>query len=169
MDVFDFADIPQGRARQNIAHYTSAVGANPVDTNGEAYYSLEGTDKKFTIRATTHIPHTYPRRTVMDLTGMGLGQRECMDPEQETPVTLVITGSEDYGFITSLRHGPGNWMKSMYDVIKDRKIKTLVMPGTHDSGMSEISGHLLSGGSEVNTQNTSTEHLQPASGGCPLV
>ncbi|PKX92852.1 PLC-like phosphodiesterase [Aspergillus novofumigatus IBT 16806] len=154
MSEFNFDDIPPGRARQNIAHYTEKGGTNPVDDNGEAYYNIEGTDKKFIIRATTHIPDLYPQRTVVDLSGMDLGQREYMDPEQETPVTLVITGSEKYGFITSLTHGPGNWMRRphLYDVIKDRHIQHIIMPGTHDSGMSTISGHLLSGGSPTNTQ-----------------
>ncbi|POR36398.1 PI-PLC X-box domain-containing protein [Tolypocladium paradoxum] len=152
MDEFDFGDIPQGRARQNVAHYTEKAGANHVDDNAEAYFSIEGTDKKFVIRATTHIPDHYERRTVIDLSGMGMGQREYLDPGKESPVTLVITGSNDYGFITSIRHGPGNWMKGIYDVIKDRKIQHVVMPGTHDSGMSRISGKILSLGIPANTQ-----------------
>ncbi|PNY23807.1 PI-PLC X-box domain-containing protein [Tolypocladium capitatum] len=152
MDVFDFGDIPQGHARQNTASYTRRFGANPVDCNGEAYINIEGTDKKFVIRATTHIPNRHELRTVIDLSGMGMGQREYLDPGQESPVTLVITGSNDYGFITSLRHGPGNWMKGIYDVIKDRKIQHIVMPGTHDSGMSRISEKILSLGAAANTQ-----------------
>jgi hypothetical protein len=43
-------------------------------------------------------------------------------------------------------------MKKIYNVIKDRPLKHIIMPGTHDSGMSTISGHLLSGGSVPNTQ-----------------
>ncbi|KAK2782279.1 hypothetical protein FQN53_000095 [Emmonsiellopsis sp. PD_33] len=136
---FIWDDVPPGHALQNTANYD---GVTPVDINGEAYYSIEGTDKKFTVRATTHIPDYHPERTVFDLTGMGKGQREYKDPEQEASVTLVITGSEKYGFITSLTHGPGGWMKEMYDVIRDRKIKHIVMPGTHDAGMSRTSGQL---------------------------
>ncbi|KND91669.1 PI-PLC X-box domain-containing protein [Tolypocladium ophioglossoides CBS 100239] len=152
MDEFDFGDIPQGHARQNTAHYTERAGANPVDDNGEAYFNIEGTDKRFVIRATTHIPDHYWRRTVVDLSGMGMGQREYLDPGKESPVTLVITGSNDYGFITSIRHGPGNWMRGIYDVIKDRKIQHVIMPGTHDSGMSRISGKIASIGIPSNTQ-----------------
>ncbi|KAI9370696.1 PLC-like phosphodiesterase [Aspergillus egyptiacus] len=152
MDIFDWGDIPSGRARQNIAHYTTRVGANPVDTGGEAYYSIVGTDKRFEIRATTHIPHDYPRRTVIDLSDMGLGQREYLDPRAEVPVTLVITGSNGHGFRASLTYGQGNWMKGLYDVIKDRPLQHIVMPGTHDSGMSTISGQIVSIGSEGNTQ-----------------
>ncbi|ODA83869.1 hypothetical protein RJ55_02385 [Drechmeria coniospora] len=152
MDSFDFGDVPQGHARQNLAHYTEKAGTFPVDDNGEAYYSIDGTDKKFTIRATTHIPHAYPRRTVFDLTGMNMGQREYLDPSQEASVTLVITGSNEYGFITSIRHGAGNWMRSLYHVIKDRQLQHVVMPGTHDSGMSTISNKIVSLGVEANTQ-----------------
>ncbi|KAL4973438.1 PLC-like phosphodiesterase [Aspergillus desertorum] len=152
MDAFDWGDIPPGRARQNIAHYSTRLTANPVDTGGEAYYSIAGTSKKFEIRATTHIPDTYWRRTVIDLSEMGLGQREYLDPRAEVPVTLVITGSDSYGFMASLTYGSGNWMKKMYDVIKDRPLQHLVMPGTHDSGMSTISGKIVSIGSAANTQ-----------------
>ncbi|CEJ91889.1 hypothetical protein VHEMI07574 [[Torrubiella] hemipterigena] len=151
-DVFDWDDIPQGRSRQNTAAYTSKAGKNDVDDNGEAFYNIQGTNKGFMIRKTTHIPDDYPRRTVFDLGGMGLGAREYLDPGKESAVTLVITGSDTYGFTASLRHGPGNWMKGLYDVIKDRKVQHLYLPGTHDSGMSTISGDLTSIGTAVNTQ-----------------
>ncbi|KAL4864392.1 hypothetical protein BDV12DRAFT_14363 [Aspergillus spectabilis] len=152
MDTFNWGDIPSGRSRQNIAHYKQGAGVSEVDTNGEAYYSIEGTTKKFVIRATTHIPDAHPRRTIFDLSGIGLGQREYLDPRAEVPVTLVITGSDHHGFMASLSHGAGNWMKQIYDVIKDRPLQHIVMPGTHDSGMSIISGEIVSIGSEANTQ-----------------
>ncbi|KAL3477483.1 PLC-like phosphodiesterase [Aspergillus californicus] len=83
---------------------------------------------------------------------MGLGQREYLDPRPEVPVTLVITGSNDHGFMASLSHARGNWMKQMYNVIKDRPLQHIIMPGTHDSGMSTISGQIVSIGNEANTQ-----------------
>ncbi|KAH6603954.1 hypothetical protein Trco_007400 [Trichoderma cornu-damae] len=152
MDVFDWGDVPQGHARQNTVVYTNKFGAFPVDDNGEAYYAIDGTDKAFVVRATTHIPDANPLRTVIDLTGMGQGQREYLDPAEQSPVTLVITGSNSYGFITSIKYGPGNWMKNIYNVIKDRQIQHVIMPGTHDSGMSTISGKILGGGISENTQ-----------------
>jgi hypothetical protein len=153
MDAWDWDSIPPGKSRQNVAEHTSRVGANPVDTNGEAYYRIGDTGKKFQVRATTHIPDTYPRRVVFDLSGMGKGQREYKCPEQEVPVTLVITGSNDYGFITSLSHGPGNWMNGIKEVIKDRPLRHVVMPGTHNSGMSKLTGAILTGATSANTQN----------------
>ncbi|KAG6031422.1 hypothetical protein E4U41_007575 [Claviceps citrina] len=152
MDTFDWDDIPQGRARQNTAEYTRKIGKNAKDDGGEAYYAIEGTNKQFQVRARTHIPDGYPRRTIFDLTGIGLGQREYLDPGKETAVTLVITGSDSYGFIASLRHGPGNWMKAMYHVIKDRQVQHILVPATHDSGMSTISNRIRSIGTEPNTQ-----------------
>lgn len=152
MDVFDWDDIPQGRSRQNIAAYTSKAGKNGVDDNGEVYYKIDGTNQGFQVRKTTHIPDDYPRRTIFDLSNMNLGQREYLDPGKESSVTLVITGSAQYGFQASLRHPRANWMKSIYNVIKDRKVKHLYMPGTHDSGMSRISGKINSIGSSPNTQ-----------------
>ncbi|KLU87058.1 hypothetical protein MAPG_06063 [Magnaporthiopsis poae ATCC 64411] len=152
-DVFDFGDVPSGKSRQNTLVYTTDVKANPVDDNGEAYYSIQGTDKKFTIRGTTHIPDNYPKRAVIDLTGMGQPQREYGFPEQEVPVTLVITGSEEYGYITSVVFGPDNWMHQLYDVIKDRELRHLVMPGSHDAGMSTISYAWDGAGTPGNSQN----------------
>ncbi|OAA55282.1 Pectin lyase fold/virulence factor [Niveomyces insectorum RCEF 264] len=151
-DTFDFGDIPSGKARQNTMVYTYNVNANPVDDNGEAYYRVDGTDKTFVIRGTTHIPDDYPDRTVVDLTGMGLGQREYKDPGQEIPVTLVITGSEDYGYITSLQFGPNDWMHQLYDVLKDRQLRHIVMSGSHDAGMSTISNAWIGLGDSSNTQ-----------------
>lgn len=152
MDVFDWGDIPQGRSRQNIAEYTKKIGKNAAYDAGEAYYTIQGTSKKFVVRKTAHISDNYPRRTIFDLSGMGLGQREYSDPGKETAVTLVVTGSDSYGFIASLRHGPGNWMKKIYNTIKDRQVQHLFLPGSHDAGMSRISRKLDSVGSTRNTQ-----------------
>ncbi|KAK2035410.1 PLC-like phosphodiesterase, partial [Colletotrichum zoysiae] len=156
MDEFNWGDIPSGRARQNVAHYTERVTANPKDDNGEAYYDIGDTGKKFVVRATTHIPDTYPRRVVFDLSGMGKGQREYRVPEQEVPVTLVITGSDSFGFITSLSYGPGNWMNSIKEEMKHRRLLDMIMPGTHDSGMSKITEAILTG---ANSDNTQTQGL----------
>ncbi|KAM7183567.1 PLC-like phosphodiesterase, TIM beta/alpha-barrel-containing domain containing protein [Naviculisporaceae sp. PSN 640] len=151
-DTFDFGDVPSGKARQNTMVYTTRAGANRKDCNGEAYYRLDGTSKTFTIRGTTRIPDEYPMRTVVDLTGMGLGQREYGDPAPETSVTLVIAGSEQYGYTTSINFGSNNWMRQIYDVIKDRKLRHFVMPGSHDAGMGTISKAWVRLGSSANTQ-----------------
>ncbi|KAL2182068.1 PLC-like phosphodiesterase [Thermothelomyces heterothallicus CBS 202.75] len=151
MDTFEFGDVPQGRARQNRIKYRGTWSTG--DDAGEAYYALDGTDKTFVLRVKTYASEPDPRRVVLDLSGMGLGQREYVFPGGETAVSLVITGSSRFGFQASLRHGPGNWMRNLYDVIGDRPVRHLVMPGTHDAAMSKITDKLTSIGSEPNTQN----------------
>lgn len=150
MPTFDFGDVPQGRSRQNTVKYRGTWATK--DDAGEAYYRVDGTDKTFALRVKSHVPDAHPRRVVLDLSGMRLGQREYVFPGAETGVSLVITGSERFGFQASLTHGPGNWMRNMYDVIRNRLVRHLVLPGTHDSGMSRISNRMVSLGSAANTQ-----------------
>ncbi len=151
MDTFDFGDVPQGRARQNTVKYRGTWFTG--DDAGEAYYHLDGTDKAFALRVKSYSSSSDLRRVVLDLSGMGLGQREYVFPGGETAVSLVMTGSSRFGFQASLRHGPGNWMRNMYDVIRDRPVRHLIMPGSHDAGMSKITNKITSIGSVSNTQN----------------
>jgi hypothetical protein len=46
----------------------------------------------------------------------------------------VLMGSESYGFWTSDTVPAENWMQKSYDIIGDRKLIDVVMPGTHDAG-----------------------------------
>lgn len=156
---WNFGDVPSGKARKNEATYdTSLKVGSFVDTNGYANYKLEGTGKTFTVHVTTHIPDEYERRVVFDLGGMGLGWRELGFPGERTSVALIISGSEDYGFVTSLQLNKANWMSAMYDVIKDRQLRHVVVPGSHDAGMSRIS--VNSGWNGLGTSsNTATQSL----------
>ncbi|KAK4224389.1 hypothetical protein QBC38DRAFT_502299 [Podospora fimiseda] len=96
LDTFDFVDIPSGQSRLMTIEYTENKNRNPVDDNGELYYSLNGTNLTFAIRATTHLNDwsgdQYWYRTVVDLTDMGMGQREYGDTQPGVSLTLVITG-----------------------------------------------------------------------------
>jgi hypothetical protein len=161
-DVFEFGDIPSGKARKNEATYDLGQDVGSfVDTNGFAYYQLEGTDKSFNVHVTTHIPDSYERRVVFDLGNMGMGWRELGFPGDRVSVALVIAGSEQYGYINSLQINTPNWMHAMYDIIKDRQLRHVVVPGSHDGGMSEISspGSGWSGaGVPSNTETQSVDH-----------
>ncbi|KAF5240009.1 hypothetical protein FAUST_4593 [Fusarium austroamericanum] len=158
MTNWDFGDIPPGKSRQNAVEY-SATAANKVDSKGEAYYSIEGTKDKFVVEVTNHDLDTYPKRIIFNLRGMGASWREYNCPKPETPVTLVITGSPAYedGYITSLVHGGAGWMHNIKNVIRDRTLDQIVMPGSHDSGMSTITGALLAFGGTW--QNAQTQNL----------
>ncbi|KAF4875177.1 Mutanase [Colletotrichum siamense] len=135
----DFGDIPPGHSRQCVMEY-AVSGTSRVDDKGEAYYEVVGTSHRFNIKARTHFPDKYNLRTVVDLSGWGLGMREYEDPDTEVSLSFVITGSETYGYHHSLsfENTQDAWMRSIYDSIRNRRVKDVVMPGTHDSGMSKI-------------------------------
>ncbi|KAK4186215.1 putative LysM domain-containing protein [Podospora australis] len=160
--AWNFGDVPSGKARKNEATYDLGLNVGSfVDTNGFANYRLEGTDKTFQIHVTTHIPDSYERRVVFDLGGMGMGWRELGFPGERTSVALVITGSEKYGYVNSLQLNNAAWMRSMYDVIKDRQLRHVIVPGSHDAAMSKISspGSGWSGaGMPSNTETQSLDH-----------
>ena len=152
----DFGNIPAGRSRQNVCQYQP--GDTPVDSNADQYWDVVDTkaDKvlhRFHVKCTTHIPDTYPRRTIIDLAEWGLGYRELNDPHDDVPVTWVITGSEKYGYIHSLdwsASGSEAWMKEHHDAIKERKLRQVLVPGSHDAGVSKIQLPIF--GSDANTQ-----------------
>jgi hypothetical protein len=56
-----------------------------------------------------------------------MGSREFEDPRLNVPVTLIIVGSEEHGYYTSLTKAPEGWIKAIYDTIKDRKLKHIAM------------------------------------------
>ncbi|KAM3451968.1 hypothetical protein NHJ6243_009470 [Beauveria neobassiana] len=135
---WDFDDIPSGKGRRNDAWYKQA-GVDLTTTNGDAYYEIEGTNQKFNMHVTTNMDDVRsPQRIWFDLQGMGMGAKEYTVPSSQRPVTLVTGGSKEYGFFTSLQFGKYNWMKDMYDVIKDRKLHHVVVPGSHDAAMNNI-------------------------------
>ncbi|KAJ4291375.1 hypothetical protein N0V88_005968 [Collariella sp. IMI 366227] len=51
-------------------------------------------------------------------------------------------------------------MRQLKDIIRDREVRHIVMPGTHNSGMSTISGKIMGGGIDANTQNQGNNILE---------
>jgi hypothetical protein len=157
-ETWDFGDIPSGKARKNEATYDLSLGKDFTTTNGFAYYRLENTDRTFFVHVTTHIPDGYERRVVFDLGGMGMGWRELGFPGERVSVALVITGSEQFGYVNSLQLNNIAWQRTMYDVIKDRDLRHVVVPGSHDAGMSLVNGPSGWNGGSV-ASNTETQSL----------
>ncbi|KAG2016773.1 hypothetical protein GB937_005974 [Aspergillus fischeri] len=142
--TWQFGDVPSGRALKNNVTYD---------------LGLKNTDKTFAVHVTTHIPDSYERRVVFDLGGMGLGWRELGFPGERVSVALVITGSEEYGYVTSLQLNNADWMNRMYAIIKDRELRHVVVPGSHDAGMSSITDSGWNGlGTASNTETQSLDH-----------
>jgi hypothetical protein len=52
----------------------------------------------------------------------------------------VLTGDEELGYWSSA-DPPTAWMSAILDVIRDRQLRYICMPGSHDAGMSVINGY----------------------------
>ncbi|KAL4758193.1 PLC-like phosphodiesterase [Aspergillus foveolatus] len=92
------------------------------------------------------IPPGWSRQCVMDYydgkQDYDPGEREFEDSQVGVPVSFVITGSEYYGYFTSLSFvtsGPDAWMSNLQATIGDRQIEHVIMPGSHDFGMDRFS------------------------------
>lgn len=142
LEDINFQDVESGTAAFNTVAYKKNVG-NYGDTNGFFNYTIAGTNKRFTVHVGAAIANTtsvsYDQRVVFDLGEMGLGWGEYGVPAEVSPVTLIIMGSEEYGYTSSLQFQPFNWMHAIKDVIGDNELRHVVMPGSHDAGMDRIS------------------------------
>lgn len=147
----DFGDVPAGHARQMRAQYDTK-GTVRVDDNADYYFDVVGTNHRFHIKATQNDKEKYYYRTIWDMNEWGLGYKEFKNPDSEVAVNFVITGSEEYGYFTSMDwdSSPQGWMRALHPVIKDRQLRHVVMPGTHDSGMGRWTHSW--GGVPANTQ-----------------
>ncbi|KAK0743969.1 pectin lyase fold/virulence factor, partial [Schizothecium vesticola] len=153
MDGMWFGDVLPGHSRQNTIDYFGGKGGTyPVDDNGEAYYSIEGTGKTFVIKAVHRIGEKYPYRPRVELSGFGNGATEYTARGPQRAFNLIITGSEKFGFITSMYPPPVGWMQHLKDVIGPRTVNHVVMPGSHNAGMSAI-GKFSWEATRLNTQN----------------
>lgn len=147
----DFGDVPAGHTRQMRASY-GTKGSSRVDDNADYYFDVVGTNHRFHIKSTQNDKEGDYYRTIWDMNEWGLGYKEFKHPDVEVAVNLIITGSEEYGYYTSMdwASSPQGWMRALYPVIKDRQLRHVVMPGSHDAGMGVwTSDHV---GAPANTQ-----------------
>ncbi|KAL2372532.1 hypothetical protein RJZ57_003006 [Blastomyces gilchristii] len=148
MDQWKWHDVPAGESVQ--CEWQFAESFNRFDDKGEAFYTLEGTNKTFQIWARYyqddpdnefHLHVLYdgletkdvPKGTSLDYPSRGgIGDMRA--------INWVLTGSETEGFWSSHKP-PIAWMSSILHIIGDRKLKHVCMPGSHDAGMSKLDGH----------------------------
>lgn len=112
-------------------------GNNHVDDNADYYFDVAGTSHRFHIKSTQNADQHYYYRTIWDMKDWGNGYKEFKHPASQVAVNFIITGSEEYGYYTSMDMDstPTAWMKELYPVIKDRELRHVIMPGSHDAGM----------------------------------
>ncbi|KAJ6440015.1 LysM domain-containing protein [Purpureocillium lavendulum] len=118
----DFGDIPSGKSRENQADYNQDVGTF-TDPNGYANYKIEGTNKTFNAHVTTNMDDLdYQERVWFDLQGMGMGANEYAFPGEIVPATLIIAGSENYGYVSSLELNNYAWKKTILDMYNQLRV-----------------------------------------------
>jgi hypothetical protein len=157
-----WATIPAGDALQGTVEYSEGIGIVNRDTAGEAYYGVKGTDKKWHIAARYNegvSPHQRVNISYTDLETKGTPRGTLFDlgwPSNDDGLVVqwVLTGSEEYGWYDS-RNPPVAWMRAIRDVIGERKLKHVCMPGSHDAGMNKIDGKTPF----VDWKNTQTQWL----------
>ncbi|WEW59950.1 hypothetical protein PRK78_005432 [Emydomyces testavorans] len=144
-----WTNVPPGESLQVYVEfaYDGGTRIHHRDDAGEAYYELEGTDKKFYVRA--RVDKNADSKWIVEVVHTNLPTRDVKAGETvrlPVPPTTgygksvqwVLTGSERYGYWTT--RPPVTWMKSTLDIIGDRKLKHICMPGSHDAGISKIDG-----------------------------
>ncbi|KAH8880986.1 pectin lyase-like protein [Thozetella sp. PMI_491] len=140
--------IPAGESRQFTISFDHSIFHNYKDSAGEAYYSVKGTDKTFYISAKVVSGQSPEWRVRVIFSGIGtqdVTQGSTIDlgfpvaGTQGRGLQWVLTGSESYGYWTSLKP-PVTWMKSILPTIGPRKLRHVCMPGSHDAGMSKLDG-----------------------------
>ena len=70
-------------------------------------------------------------------------------------VQWALVGNELYRYYTTTADAPVAGMQATLDIIGDRKLKHVCMPGSHDAGMSKIDGKTPA----ASVDNTQTQFL----------
>lgn len=116
--------------------FDTSIGKNQKDDSGEATYTLDGTSWSFQIQARSP-GGKFTLQTV--LTGMAT-QNNAQG--STIPLGWVHDGHVNWvlsGQFTSSRPPP-NWMQTNLGTIGSLTLQKLSMPGSHDAGMSRITG-----------------------------
>jgi hypothetical protein len=140
----------------NIRFHGMQEDRTSDDDAGEAYYQLEGTDKKFQVRLSGRnqysldvkldglSTHDAPQGATIRVGFLGRGQG----------TVWILYGDEDMGYWTG-DNPPKNWMSSYRSLLGPRKLKHICMPGSHDAGMSKLGTNSI----WANEANTKTQNI----------
>lgn len=152
-------------ARVQVGYQTGKIGKNSDDDAAEVSYRLDGTDQTFQIQARAG-KAANPGRGARSATTMfvrfdnlktgDVARGSVVDVgfRSGRSVAWVLAGDEGKGYWTS-RSPPVAWMSAVLDVIGERKLKQICMPGSHDAGMDRLNGQTAG----VTRQNTQTQRL----------
>ncbi|KAL1621070.1 hypothetical protein SLS56_009376 [Neofusicoccum ribis] len=114
-------------------------GKDQKDDGGEAVYAMEGTSATFQVQArNTDGFNLEVSLVAVETENNAVGSTISLGWNHNHAVNWVVGGEQ--GAFTS--NNPSvDWMHANLDLLGDRKIRHICMPGSHDAGMSEFNGH----------------------------
>lgn len=117
--------------------YQAYISLANVSSKGEVHYKLDGPGHVFKV----FFDSSNGLNVSLSLEGRLLDHSNVKQPsirkhfQPDRAVNLVITGTEDLGYWTSSDPSP-DWMQQIWEVIGNRKLRHICMPGSHDAGIS---------------------------------
>ncbi|KAF2262630.1 PLC-like phosphodiesterase [Lojkania enalia] len=149
MDTWSWPTISAGKASKVYVEF--GTKGHTSDDAGEAYYQLSGTSNKFTVLARK--PSDY--KLTINLDGMSTktspqGSNVDLGFRHDAAVNWIVSADEA-GQMWSNSGTTTDWMQQSLGSLGNRTLKHIVMPGSHDSGMSSFSPGTV-GANYANTQ-----------------
>lgn len=143
----EFFTVPAGESVQFLTRMESLSAADKAsDTAGDAYFRIGKTDKRWSLKTdwvgSKNMLRNYINFESLKTSGTDVGTEAdlgwpSLSYDRGLTNYFVLTGSEELGYYSSV-NPPVAWMHELLPVIGGRRLKHICMPGSHDSGMSEL-------------------------------
>jgi hypothetical protein len=141
MDHWDFPDKIAAYTSTNVYIEWKEAFNNRSDDAGEANYRFDGGLSEFQIqaRAEDHgdsIKYDIRIQFVsLETWNNTLHSTYSIGWKHDGYVPFILTGA--YGsYISSIEYDASKWMREFHDVLSDKTLREICIPGTHDAGMS---------------------------------
>ncbi|PSR84202.1 hypothetical protein PHLCEN_2v5490 [Hermanssonia centrifuga] len=140
MDSWSFPSvIPAGAVQTVNVEWDEADFDKQAESGAEVVYALMGTPNSFQLQARAPSSGFTLQALLHNIATVGNPQGSTINLGWNTNGTtaFVLAGKEGE-FASS--NPPTNWMQSSLSTIGSRQLRSIAMPGSHDAGMSVITG-----------------------------
>ena len=128
------------------------------DDSGNAEYEIEGSSERFQVQARAMNGFTLQiELTNMSTWGSPKGILKKLGWKHDGYVSFLMTTVDSNITYSSIDDDCPTWMQNSFNMLGDRRLKRICIPGSHDAGMSCIDNSTVFGGIEglVITQSES--------------
>ncbi|KAF8645875.1 hypothetical protein AX16_007533 [Volvariella volvacea WC 439] len=141
MNSWDFpTSIASGQTSTPYIEWDQGIFKNQKDDSGEATYQLRGTSYQFQVQARAYKAGDFHLKVYF----IGMSTQ---NNNQGTTLELGWVHDGSVNFILSGQNGnfcssnpPTNWMQTNISTLGIRTLRRLCIPGSHDTGMSRLTG-----------------------------